>query len=371
MAFVKFSRGLISSYNNLSRKDPDTLYLVYENLNADNGLLYLGDKLISTVGNNTSLSLGQLADVAINGTLEDGMLLQYNAHTAGQVGEEGKWEAVNLSSVIPEIINNSNISFAEALSNIENPKNKDIAIIGEDAYIYNNEWVHLTDSSIINRITNLENQVGHAANISENIPATGLYKDIEDLKSNVYTKEEIISQIANLDHLHYEIVSDISDIDLSNENRDNNIYLVPKIEAENDGYDEYFVINGYLEKIGSWDVNNFLSEDDRKKLDSLTLDENDNVIIQATQVGGLQQAIQDNQLIKSVQVGTFEVTPQGELQLSSVPSIDLSGYVKKEVFNATVGDLENLTNRVSSNSSIVDEINHIKESIIWQEILGN
>jgi hypothetical protein len=29
---------------------------------------------------------------------------------------------------------------------------------------------------------------------------------------------------------------------------------VPKDNAINDGYDEYFVINNSLEKIGSWDV---------------------------------------------------------------------------------------------------------------------
>jgi len=46
-AFVKFSRGLISTYNNLISKDPNTLYLVYETKESKNGSLYLGDKLIS------------------------------------------------------------------------------------------------------------------------------------------------------------------------------------------------------------------------------------------------------------------------------------------------------------------------------------
>ena len=113
MAFVKFSRGLISNYNNLSRKDPDTLYLVYETSDSENGLLYLGNKLISTVGNSSSMTLSSLADVAINGTPEDGMLLQYNAHTAGQVGEEGKWEAISLASFIqnlPNVAGSNNIS---------------------------------------------------------------------------------------------------------------------------------------------------------------------------------------------------------------------------------------------------------------------
>ena len=75
MAFVKFSRGLLSAYNNLSRKDPDTLYLVYESNESTSGSLYLGSKLISSVGSVIPTSLNDLSDVSISGSLEDGMLL--------------------------------------------------------------------------------------------------------------------------------------------------------------------------------------------------------------------------------------------------------------------------------------------------------
>ena len=386
MAFVKFSRGLISSYNNLSRKDPDTLYLVYETSDSENGLLYLGNKLISTVGNNSSIALSDLADVALNGTPEDGMILQYNAHTAGQVGEEGKWEAVSLASFIENLpgADSSNISIEEALENIENPNDKDLAVIGQDVYIYSEDegdWVQLTDSSLASRISDLEEQVGHASDSSQNIAATGLYKEIEDLKENVYTKAEIASQLANIDHLRYEIVSDISDIDLSSEDRDNTVYLVPKQSEDNtDGYDEYFVIDNELEKIGSWDVDlsNYVQNDDSRllsqsqidKLDAITLDNNGDIVINAAQVTDLNQAIQQNQLIKSVHPGTFEVTDEGQLQLVSVPSIDLSGYVQTSVYQAEVGDLSELQNRVSPNSTLVQEINSIKTSVIWQELIN-
>ena len=383
MAFVKFSRGLISSYNNLANKDPDTLYLVYENTNSENGLLYLGNKLISTVVNTSTMSLNDLADISLSGELEDGMLLQYNAHTAGQVGEEGKWEAVSLSEVISNLPGvNSNISIEESLENIESQAEKDIAVIGEQAYIYSNgNWIKLTDSDLTNRVTSLEEQVGNPADETQGIAATGLYKDIADLKNNVYTKEEIAEQIAAVDHLQYEIVSDISDIDLTSEERDNTVYLVPKDSSTNDGYDEYFVINNSLEKIGSWDVdlrnyvqsddNRLLTEDQKKKLDSIGLDENDQAIIQASQVGGLSEAINNGQLIKSVQSGTFNVTEEGELQLSSVPSVDLTGYVQKTVYNAEIGNLSELLNRTSENSSLVEEINSIKRTLIWQELTGN
>lgn len=377
MAFVKFSRGLTSSYNNLRRKDPDTLYLVYENLDSTYGSLYLGDKLISSIsGSASNLSLGDLTNVSLPNELEDGMLLQYNASTG-----EGIWEAVPLADIISGggSSSSSNISLVESLNSIQNPSEKDIAIIGSDVYVYDgSDWVQLSNNDLAGRIADLESSVGHAADAEEGIVATGLYAELETLQSslgNVYTKTEvnnyISQQIAAAQHLRYEVVSDISDIDTTADEAEYTVYLVPKDEAEtNNGYDEYFVVDEVLEKIGSWDIDSdrLLTEEQKKKLDSLDLDENDQVIIQAVQVGGLTQTIQDNQYIKSVAPGTFEVTSEGELQLKSVPSIDLSGYVQKTLYQSEVGDLNNLQNRVSNNSSLVDEINFIKTSIYWQEL---
>ena len=377
MAFVKFSRGLLSTYNNLSRKDPDTLYLVYESTDSLKGQLYLGNKLISQVGTAENISLNELTDVVISGELQDGMLLYYNGSTG-----HGRWEAGLISDIISDIpTGRDRISIVTALNTIDNPQDKDIAIVGQDVYIYSNGgWSQLTDSSLIEHISDLESQVGHAADENQGIPATGLYKDIADLKENVYTKTEVLEQIANAAHLRYQIVNDLTDIDVNDDEVDNTIFLVPKVAQQSDGYDEYFVINGVLEKIGSWDVdlsnyiteddNRLLSDDDKDKLAGLGLDENRQTTIQATQVGDLINVIENNQYIKSVQSGTFEVTEAGQLQLKSVPSIDLSGYVQTEVFQNVVGDLTQLTDRVNPNSSLVQEINQIKESVIWQELIA-
>ena len=233
MAFVKFSRGLLSAYNNLSRKDPDTLYLVYESNESTSGSLYLGSKLISSVGSTTPTSLNDLSDVSISGSLEDGMLLQYNSSTG-----EGQWQAVSLSEVVGSLpLNNNQISIAESLSSIESPNEKDIAVIGNDVYIYtNNNWRQLTNSLLENRVSNLESQVGHAANTEQGISATGLYKDIADLANNVYTKDEIASQIANAGHLKYEIVNTISDIDLTT---DDTIYLMDQVSDNKDSEEKW------------------------------------------------------------------------------------------------------------------------------------
>ena len=378
-SFVKFSRGLSSIYNNLQTKDPDTLYLVYDSVNSGTGSLYLGNKLISSVsGGGSATALADLSDVSLEGTLEDGMLLQYNESTGG-----GQWEAVPLSDIIPSGIGND-ISFVEALNEISLPNETDIAIIGNDAYVYDGEdWVQLSNSSLASRIAALETSVGHPADVSEGIAASGLYADIASLQtslSNVYTKAEtnsyVASQIAAVQHLKYEIVASIASIDTTKENT---IFLVPKSETgTNNGYDEYFVINGDLEKIGSWDVDlsNYVQTNDSRlltdaqktKLDAITLDSNDNLTITASQVSDLSTAITNGQYIKSVEVGSFNVTNAGELQLIGIPSSLLSGYVTTTTFNNTVGDLTQLNNRVANDSTLVDEINVIKESIIWNTL---
>ena len=59
---------------------------------------------------------------------------------------------------------------------------------------------------------------------------------------------------------------------------------MPKTPEDDDGYDEYFVIDGALEKIGNFAVSSeaLLSEDDRKKIDSLGLSDNDQATINYT-----------------------------------------------------------------------------------------
>lgn len=300
------------------------------------------------------------------------MLLQYNSTTNG-----GQWEAVELSTFINTlpVSGKDNINIVDSLNTIQNPENKDIAVIGEDVYLYNGTtWLHLTNSE-------LENQIGQKGNPSEGIPATGLYKEIADLAANTFTKTEVLNQIAGANHLKYAIVTNKSDIDLNNEDVvKNTIFLVMKSPNAEDGYDEYFVIDGELEKIGSWgaDLNNYvqktdtdllLSPEQKQKLDTIGLDEEtQQAVISASQVSDLTEIIYNSQKIKDVDPGSFEITSSGVLQLKATPSIDLSNYVKTETFNSTVGDLQQLKNRVKEDSTLVDEINSIKVSVIWHEL---
>lgn len=376
-AFVKFSRGLVSQYETLKRNnkiDNDTLYLIYENTSSETGQLYLGNKLISST-NISSINLSDISDINMPEELEDGMLLQY-------ISQTGKWEAKPIDDVLSDYSGTnpgSGISVVDDLDSIENPHKDDIVIQGKELFIYDGEkWEPLTVSDLENKISNLEEKVGQEKNTENGQPATGLYKKLDDLRNEL--DAQIDSKIANAQHLRYQVVSSLDDILLDNEEETKNtVFLVPKNNAStDDGYDEYLVDNGALEKLGSWtgDLTGYIQEGDprllsqeqKQKLDSLGYDsENHQATITASQVSDLNDIISQSQIIKSVAPGTFNITEEGELQLISVPSIDLSSYVEKSVYQAEVGDLSLLG---ENHGTLVDEINIIKESIIWQDLLN-
>lgn len=77
--YVKFMRGTPDAYLKLTHKDEDTLYFIYQQ-DANEGLLYLGSKLIAGGESDLSVSsIDALKDVLITEGLVDKSLLVYNA----------------------------------------------------------------------------------------------------------------------------------------------------------------------------------------------------------------------------------------------------------------------------------------------------
>lgn len=129
---------------------------------------------------------------------------------------------------------------------------------------------------VVSLVEDLEAKIG--AEATEDSAATGLYKLLADLASNVdtkvnaedvYTKDEtdlaIESAIAQLDHLKRKIVNSLDEINVNDEDAHLYIYMVPTgLQYEDDKYDEYVVINKAIEKVGSWEVNldNYATKDD-------------------------------------------------------------------------------------------------------------
>lgn len=126
------------------------------------------------------------------------------------------------------------------------------------------------EGGLVDQITNIKDTVGAPA--SDDVSASGIYKEIEevenqlDIKANVadvYSKTEtdnVIAQaVAKMEHLSRKIVTSIEDIQKDINDNDANvyktIYLVPALEGlANDVYNEYMVIDGFIEKVGSWEV---------------------------------------------------------------------------------------------------------------------
>ena len=86
--YVKFYRGTPQAFQNLTPKNPDTLYFIND-VNSTEGYLYLGDKLI--VGKISNLA--DLEDIILSESLLDGDLLVYD-------GEEEKWVNKSVLSAI-------------------------------------------------------------------------------------------------------------------------------------------------------------------------------------------------------------------------------------------------------------------------------
>lgn len=94
--YVRFLRGTPNAYKRLSVKNQDTLYFISDT-NATKGVLYLGDKLITTVdASNVNLAIENLSNVIWDG------------ETPGQIlvsTEGGSFEARDLTEVLSEAVN--------------------------------------------------------------------------------------------------------------------------------------------------------------------------------------------------------------------------------------------------------------------------
>ena len=110
------------------------------------------------------------------------------------------------------------------------------------------------------RVDSVENNLESIDQELEGISETlGDIQESLDAKANandVYTKTEtdgaIKAAIDDLDHLKRTTVAGIESIDVTKDDADQYIYMVPNAETGN--YDEYMVIDGELEKVGDWSV---------------------------------------------------------------------------------------------------------------------
>lgn len=92
--YVRFLRGTPNAYRNLSVKNQDTLYFISE-VNATEGVLYLGDKLITGLdASNINIALENLSNVIWDGS--EGQILVSD--------DAGHWEAKDPKEVLESVI---------------------------------------------------------------------------------------------------------------------------------------------------------------------------------------------------------------------------------------------------------------------------
>ena len=114
--------------------------------------------------------------------------------------------------------------------------------------------------------------------------------------------------------------------------------------------------------------NRLLTDEQRTKIDNLVIGEDGQIAVSGTinaaNVQGLEDFISQHQYISSVDDSIFNVTSAGKLEFKPT-------YITATTFNSIVGDMSTLLNPISENTTIINEINSIKESVIWQEIQNN
>lgn len=211
------------------------------------------------------------------------------------------------------------------------------------------EGVNSSLSTIQSTVNDLQ---GTVSTLAQDVHATQAAFD------NVYTKLEtenaIAAAMANAGNLTYKKVNGLSDIqdDIDNNvsNVNKTIYLVPALDGlANDVYDEYMVIDGAIERMGSWevDLDQYATKDDLAgKVDiipgSRLITESEAYILNTIEPGAQANYINDVS-------GNFKVE-NGKLEIVSLPStIDLS---ESEAFSGLIEDLENKVTKEEGKSLV-------------------
>lgn len=187
------------------------------------------------------------------------------------------------------------------------------------------------DPYLKQRLINVENLLGVPANDILGDSATGLHAVVAEKVGSDEVAQMIADAVGNLNQLSYQKVNSLNDIILDAEDAEKHIYLVPQDPgSENDGYDEYLVIDGALEKMGQWGVGDL----------STLQDEVNNL----------------NQIINGAPASQDQPAVPGLVdQIANLQDI--------------VGDITQLFNYDSENpTTIVNTINEINERLIWEEM---
>ena len=347
--YVKFQRGTLVAYNRLSQKDENTLYFVYTSSTATTGSLYLGDKLISNnVGGSGVNNLSELADVIVTGANTGDFLV---------LNSEGKWTSVSASGVAQAILNTGG----------------NFVTIDENQFQFNAVNGQLELKGYSNATAGLVPVKGQNGLDWVSLPPD-LSSDVGDLESSLQAANTAISAmqtelqavdgkisqaVANANHLTYEIINDLQAM-----TADNVIYLhSSSTTSVNNIYQEYMLINGNPEVIGSTniDLSQYVTSATFSSLESRVSDLEPVVDSLITATNSM-----------SSDIGSL-TTAVASLRsdLDNLSPVTGNNFVLVSTFNAVIGDLtavNGVFNNLQTDDSIAETLEDIYERLIWQEI---
>lgn len=322
--YVKFVRGTPTAFANLTNKNPDTLYFIAEN-NANTGKLYLGSKLIS--GGSSSIS--ELGNIIIS-SLGDKQILVYDETQSAWVNSDiqniigimrgATAQANGFSGLVPAPKAGEQDKFLKGDGTWGSPEIAvDSKVLEKNA---NNE---LTLKGIGNTQVGNLLQVSSTGGVQWVDPGT-LQTDLTEVNDAISDLQAVLGTLIST-KVEREIVDDISDIDLT---KDNVIYMVPDGASSGNLYNEYMVINGEIELIGS----NYEGD-----------------------LSGYVTSVQFNTTVGDLNTSISNVS-------SRLQTVE-GNYVSLSKYNTEVGDLTQLLLSQTNGNTLVDQVNDLTDRLTW------
>lgn len=330
--YVKFVRGTPTAFTNLVDKNADTLYFISET-GATSGKLYLGSKLISG-----STDIGSIGDIIISSVGDKDILIYDDTQDA--------WVNADIQSVIG-VMTGATASTNGSTGLVPTPQagDQNKFLRGDGSWaspvIATDSDVFTTNQSSELTLFGFEDaEVGTLLQKSSDgdlqwIDPSTLQTDLSTVESSISDLQSVVSGLLTT-KVQRQIVNSVQDIDLT---KDNIIYMVPDTNGSSGNlYNEYMVINGAAELIGS------------------------------NYEGDLTGYVTTTQLSQAV--GTLNSSISGlDDRLVAVES----DYVTLTKYEAEVGDLTQLILSQTDGDTLVDQVNDLTERLTWymiQEIQG-
>lgn len=351
--YVKFQRGTLAAYESLkaaNRLDENTLYFIYPEGNEIVGSLYMGERIIS--GGDIVLEssyLDDLKDVVATGAGTNSFLVK----------DGENWVAKSLDEVISLIANNDSfVKFDD--QQFEKNNNKELSLKG---------FANAAGGTLLTKDKN-----GQLVWAQPNI------EEVENLKTTISNLQSVVSE--KVDKVYFTIEKEdgttaqvegslLSPVDKEKLNalvldENGSIGISGTVNASKvEGLGEWVTINGptYISNLTENNLSSVLID----KINFITSADNDVFEVKDGKLGLLsivKTAITDvisgkfNNFISSVNEEVFKVENK-KLELINVPA---------EALYSTVGNIDDIIEHIDG-KTLVDEINMLKEQMIWTEMV--